>query len=59
MTHGGGHTWSRTRKKQLVNDTGKCPYCGWHSGENARGWTKHGKRKPKYKNIDRQTIRGL
>jgi len=35
-------------KKVICNETGKCPICPWHRGENKKH-TKHGMKTPRYK----------
>lgn len=59
MEHGGNNNYKKIRKLELVNEEGLCPYCPFHGGENSRRWIKRGTQKPKYKNINRSTVKDL
>jgi hypothetical protein len=57
MEHGMSNLWNKIRKVELANKWGICPYCPFHGGENSGRRVKRGVRKPKNKNMDRETIR--
>jgi hypothetical protein len=53
--HSGNDNLYRKKRKMYLENIGElsCSRCSWHSGENNGRWVKHGKQKPKYKNIKR------
>ena len=45
--------FKKIHKRKLCDETGKCPLCPWHGGENIR----RQQRTDKYKNKHRRTIK--
>jgi len=57
MAHTRDWIFHRTQLFASMREDLRCLLCPPNRGENSRRWVKHGADKPRYKNIDRTTIR--